>query len=202
MDCGRLGIVAGGASYRSARRFPLPCTGFTARAIAGLHVLPRPREDIPRNPQAYPPVPRRMRLISSLTWSKIVWRSVIRPFTFSTACMTVVWSRPPNCSAILRVAVVGQLAEDVHADLAGDDERPAPALAAELVDREPEHLRRSRRGSAAGVMTRGRGRRQQVGEHVAGDLLGERRAVQAGVGRDPDQRALELADVVARCCSR
>ena len=33
-----------------------------------------------------------------------------------------------------RVRVVGQFAEDVHPDLAGGHERPAPALADELVD--------------------------------------------------------------------
>ena len=46
-------------------------------------------------------------------------------------------------------------------------------------------------------MTRGVVRREEVGEDLVRDLLGERRAVQAGVGGDPDQRALELADVVA-----
>ena len=40
----------------------------------------------------------------------------------------------------LRVAVVGELAEHVHADLAGGDERPAPALAAEVLDGPAEHL--------------------------------------------------------------
>ena len=45
-------------------------------------------------------------------------------------------------------------------------------------------------------MTRGRLRGQEVGEHLARDLFGERHPVQAGVGRDPDQRAFELADVV------
>ena len=43
----------------------------------------------------------------------------------------------------------------------------------------------------------GGGGRQEVGEHLLGDLLGELGPVEAGVGGDPDQRALELADVVA-----
>ena len=47
------------------------------------------------------------------------------------------------------------------------------------------------------MISRGLGRRQQVGEDLARDLLGERRPVQARVGGDPDERALELADVVA-----
>ena len=46
-------------------------------------------------------------------------------------------------------------------------------------------------------MTRGVVGGQEVGEDLAGDLLGELGAVEAGVGGDPDQRALELADVVA-----
>ena len=46
-------------------------------------------------------------------------------------------------------------------------------------------------------MTRGRGGRQEVGEDLLGDLLGQLGPVQARVGGDPDQRALELADVVA-----
>ena len=35
---------------------------------------------------------------------------------------------------------VGDVAEDVHADLAGNDKRPAPALPAEIVDGEAEHV--------------------------------------------------------------
>src|SRR5687768_14147847 len=39
------------------------------------------------------------------------------------------------------IAVVGQLTEDVHPDLAGGDERPAAALAAEVFDGPAEHQR-------------------------------------------------------------
>ena len=46
------------------------------------------------------------------------------------------------------------------------------------------------------MITRGRRRRQQVGEHLAGDVLGERDAVQARVRGDADERAFELPDVV------
>ncbi len=45
-------------------------------------------------------------------------------------------------------------------------------------------------------MMRGRRRGQEVGEHLLGDVVGQRDAVQAGVRRHPDQRALELSDVV------
>ena len=95
-----------------------------------------------------------------------------------------------------RVAEVGELAHHVHADLAGGDERPAPALAAEVVDRPAEHLGGLVEDQLGGDHA-GRGGREEVGEHLLGDLLGELGAVEAGVGGDPDQRALELADVVA-----
>ena len=39
-------------------------------------------------------------LSSSLTWSKTSWRSFMTCWVFSTAWMTVVWSRPPNNRAI------------------------------------------------------------------------------------------------------
>src|SRR5688500_7955644 len=42
---------------------------------------------------------------------------------------------PAELLGDLGVVVVGQLPEDVHADLAGLDQRPPPALADELVDR-------------------------------------------------------------------
>ena len=35
-----------------------------------------------------------------VTWSKTLWRSAIRVCTLVHACMTVVWSRPPNTLAI------------------------------------------------------------------------------------------------------
>src|SRR6267142_3464707 len=40
----------------------------------------------------------------------------------------------------LRIAVVGELAEHIHPDLAGRDERSPPALAAQVVDGPAEHL--------------------------------------------------------------
>ena len=46
-------------------------------------------------------------------------------------------------------------------------------------------------------MTRGVVGGQQVGEDLLGDLLGELGPVEARVGGDPDQGALELPDVVA-----
>ena len=47
-----------------------------------------------------------------------------------------------------------------------------------------------------GVMIARPARRQQVGEDLARDVLGERDAVQARVRRDTNEGALELADVV------
>lgn len=35
-----------------------------------------------------------------VTWSNTLWRSAIRVCTFVHACMTVVWSRPPNSFAM------------------------------------------------------------------------------------------------------
>src|SRR5437870_2599077 len=48
---------------------------------------------------------------------------------------------PTELLGDLRIAVVGELTEDVHADLAGGDERASAALAAQVVDRPAEHLR-------------------------------------------------------------
>ena len=44
--------------------------------------------------------PLLMRTIRSLTWSKICRRSFMSEEILSTACMTVVWSRPPNSLAM------------------------------------------------------------------------------------------------------
>src|ERR1022692_4544793 len=41
-----------------------------------------------------------MRLVSSVTWLYIDRRSAIRERIFRSACITVVWSRPPNCCPI------------------------------------------------------------------------------------------------------
>ena len=38
-----------------------------------------------------------MRLVSSVTWLKTLRRSAMSSRIFRSACMTVVWSRPPNC---------------------------------------------------------------------------------------------------------
>src|SRR6516165_4700917 len=42
-----------------------------------------------------------MRLVSSVTWLKIDRRSAISERILRSACITVVWSRPPNCWPIL-----------------------------------------------------------------------------------------------------
>ena len=99
VDCGSCTVVAGGmVCGRPHRRHPFPPFANPRRVIS--RGFPRVRRDIPSVPQGYPPVPCRTRLISSLTWSNTWWRSVMSALIFSTAWMTVVWSRPPNCSAI------------------------------------------------------------------------------------------------------
>ena len=42
-----------------------------------------------------------IRLVSSVTWLKMLRRSAISWRILRSACMTVVWSRPPNCWPIL-----------------------------------------------------------------------------------------------------
>ena len=44
--------------------------------------------------------PLLIRTIRSFTWSKICRRSPMSEEIFSTACITVVWSRPPNSLAM------------------------------------------------------------------------------------------------------
>ena len=61
--------------------------------------LCRPTMDPPRI-ATFRHSPLRTRTISSVTWSYIWRRSFINAAIFSTAWMTVVWSRPPNSRAI------------------------------------------------------------------------------------------------------
>src|SRR5204862_6501390 len=61
---------------------------------------PAGRIFFPTVPQHYPLLPNRILVLSSLTWSKITWRSAICCSLLSTAYMTVVWSRPPKASAM------------------------------------------------------------------------------------------------------
>src|SRR5687767_7431908 len=93
-----------------------------------------------------------------------------------------------------RVAQVGLLAEHVHRDLAAGDERALTALALQCLDLEAEVpgdlgqqlLVGARLGLRLG---------EQIGELLLRELGGDRRAAEAGVGGDTDQRALELTDV-------
>src|SRR5437660_3133518 len=57
---------------------------------------------------------------------------------------------PTELTADGGVAEVGHLAEHVHADLAGVDQWPAPALADEVVDADPEHVGRGIEDHAGG----------------------------------------------------
>ena len=57
----------------------------------------------PGSPQCRAPLghaPLLIRTIRSLTWSKIWRRSFMSDWILTTACMTVVWSRPPNSLAM------------------------------------------------------------------------------------------------------
>ena len=89
---------------------------------------------------------------------------------------------------------VGQLPAQIHGDLPRRHQHPAAGLAAEVVDGDPEILRRrgddGRRGDLGPVV---------VGDRVLEHDLGQRQVhalpVEAGERGDPDQRTLELADV-------
>src|SRR5581483_166808 len=94
-----------------------------------------------------------------------------------------------------RVAEVGQLTEDVHADLTGGDQGAAPAGAAEVLHTEAEGLRRGIEDDPGCDLAR-LGGEEDVGQDLLGDVAGEGLAVEAGVGGDADERPLELTDVV------
>ena len=100
----------------SAGHRPIPlCTAVPNRPQASTRlrqtwsVLPQFSGDIPQLSTAlstvdpsrdHPRAPCLIRLMSSLTWSNTSSFSASWPRIFSHACMTVVWSRPPNTSAI------------------------------------------------------------------------------------------------------
>ena len=89
---------------------------------------------------------------------------------------------------------VGLIPHHVHADLTSRDQRALAALALQGIDGEAEVVRSDlehaigREGLLLGLL-------QEVDQQPLGDLDGDRYLVQAGVGRHPDQGALELADV-------
>src|SRR3954451_6525175 len=86
----------------------------------------------------------------------------------------------PELLGDLRIAVVGELAEDVHPDLARGHERPAPALATQVFDRPPEHLRGLFEDHLRCDHARP-ARGQQVGEHLVRDVFGQRNAMEARI---------------------
>ena len=112
--------------------------------------------------------------MSSLTWSKIVVAlgHLLLDLVDGVHDRRVVTAAERLGDA--RIAEVGELADHVHADLAGGDERPAPALAAEVLDGPAEHLGGLVEDQLGGDDPRA-WRWQEVGEDLAGDLLGERR---------------------------
>src|SRR5438477_8093554 len=102
---------------------------------------------------------------------------------------------PPEFAGDRRITEVRELAKDIHADLAGGDEGSPAAGATELVDAEPEHLRCRLEDSLwrhdyGGVVG------HQVGKNALGQLDRQGLDVEARVGANPDESALELADVV------
>ena len=96
--------------------------------------------------------------------------------------------------ADLRQRQVGQLAAQVHGDLAGRHQDPGPGRAAEVVDRQPEVRGRLAHDGRGGDLRPLR-LRDQILEHDLGQLEVDGLAVEAGEGGHPDERALELTDV-------
>src|SRR4029079_6007796 len=82
----------------------------------------------------------------------------------------------PEFLGDLRVAVVGELPEDVHADLARRYERAPAALATQIIDRPTEHLDGLLEDHLWGDHP-GPRCRQEIGEHLPGDVFGERHPV-------------------------
>ena len=95
----------------------------------------------------------------------------------------------------LRVGEVGHVAGDVHGDLPGVHQRPAPAASGDLVEREVEHVGGGFEDGVDGDRRLG-GVANQVGQHPFGQIVGARLAADAGVGSHLDEGALELADGV------
>ena len=95
--------------------------------------------------------------------------------------------------ADLGVGKVGHVPGDVHGDLAGVDERSAPAASGDLLDREVEEL-------SGGLENAPDSDRRldsvvyQVGQHAFGEFIGTPLTGDIGVCSDLDQGALELAD--------
>ena len=89
---------------------------------------------------------------------------------------------------------VGQLAAQVHRDLTGGDQDPGAGGPAQVLHRQPEVLRGRRHDGRAGDLRAPVGR-DEVLEHHLGQREVDDLAVERGEGCDPDQRALQLADV-------
>ena len=56
------------------------------------------------------------------------------------ACRTVVWSRPPNCLADRRQRLAGELAREVHGDLARPGDARGAGAGEELLGGDAEQL--------------------------------------------------------------
>src|SRR6266508_6700069 len=89
---------------------------------------------------------------------------------------------------------IRQLSREIHRDLARIDDVLRAALAAELLHREPEAVG-DRRLDALDRDFWGLTLREDVLEHVLGELDRHRPAGQAREGDDAGERAFELADV-------
>src|SRR5664280_1637851 len=102
---------------------------------------------------------------------------------------------PAEFSSDGRIAEVGELSEDVHADLPGGDERTAAVGPAQLLYGEAEGLRGGIEDDLGGDPT-GLVSRDDVGKDLFGQFTVHRLAVEAGEGGHPDKSTFQLADVV------
>src|SRR5438128_2063091 len=89
---------------------------------------------------------------------------------------------------------VGELAREIHRDLAGIDDVLRAFLATELVHRQLEALRDELLDTPDGDL-RGFALREHVFQHVLGELHGEGPSGERGERDDPRQRAFQLTDV-------
>src|SRR5262249_25263410 len=90
---------------------------------------------------------------------------------------------------------VGQLAAQVHGDLACVDQHPRARVTAQVLEAYAEVVRRRRHDLVGGDVRAGTVR-DEVAEHLFGQGECDRGAREAGERGDPDQGTLEFADGV------
>ena len=136
-----------------------------------------------------------MRVVSSCTRLKASRSSFSRRVILSTAWITVVWSRPPKRAPILGRELSVSSRREVHGHLPRD--RRCPGCACRCAGRRRSRWKVSADGRLD-LLDRDRpggALREEIPQHLLGDLGRDRPAGQGGVGDDARQRALELADV-------